>query len=64
MFEGGHNLTGFRVRVRRLPIVVVLGSFGYFHTYKCPYHIYTPRTRPCEYECDQRSHPKKPNNAA
>jgi hypothetical protein len=32
MFEGGYNLTGFRVCVRRLPIIGGLGPSGYFHT--------------------------------
>jgi hypothetical protein len=31
MFEGGHNLTRFRVCVRWLPIIVDLGPFGTFH---------------------------------
>ena len=63
MLEGGHNLTGFRVCVRWLPIIVDLGPL-YFSPCTAPYHIYTPRTRHCEYECGQRSRPKKPNNPA
>ena len=31
MFEGGYNLTGFRVCVRRFPITVDLVPFGTFH---------------------------------